>query len=284
MVVDAHNGLGLAIQRVGEYERVFGIRGVPLAISHMAKFKVLGGPARTTHIPGWGAIYLRPRTSDLAIFREIFVDGAYDPRRHCVADPIEERCSEVRARGGRPVIVDAGANVGLATVFLARSYPDADFVLIEPDRDNADVARKNTAHISSARVCVCALHNQSGRIVLNKASEHAANTTGGPLTEGSLVVEAVTMQDLLGERMQDLVLVKMDIEGAERAVFSKNADWLDAPSPVLLVEPHDGTINDRGSLGGLLARPHYREGKVLLNGSTLLLIPNKPSRLMKERS
>ena len=72
---------------------------------------------RQTTIPGWRKVFFRPKTSDLATFREIFVNGEYDVRRHKSLPLLVSHYDAIRKAGRRPLIVDAGANIGLATVF-----------------------------------------------------------------------------------------------------------------------------------------------------------------------
>jgi len=72
------------------------------------------------------------------------------------------------------------------------------------------------------------------------------------------LVESITMADVLKGRIEDLLLVKMDIEGAEREVLSRNNDWLKA-NPAIMIEPHDGLLQCGGSLAGLLTFEAYKE-------------------------
>ena len=89
---------------------------------------------------------------------------------------------------------------------------------------------------------------------------------------GAKLVETVTMADIVGDRSEDLLLVKMDIEGGERDVLSRGNDWLKA-GPVIMIEPHDGVFQASGSLAGLLAFESYREGTILVKGPTLMFVP-----------
>ncbi len=64
---------------------------------------------------------LRITTTDIAIYNQIFVSGEYDS---------DELPQEART------IVDLGANIGLATIFFALRYPNAEILSVEPDLDN----------------------------------------------------------------------------------------------------------------------------------------------------
>lgn len=274
MRISPASGLAIALIRVGEYLRVFGFKGLSLAFLHFVRLKLApAGKQIATNIPGWGRVLLRPKTSDLATFREIFINGEYDARRNGIMPFLQQRYAGIIAAGRVPLIVDAGANVGLATVFLTRFFPRADYLLIEANPDNAAAARANCAMHCAARVVEAALWDRSGTIYLSR-SEHASTNTVREHTEKAEdLVKTVTMDEVIAGREEDLFLVKMDIEGAEaRVLAADGAAWLKL-GPVVMIEPHDGVFNDRGSLAGLLAYDSYRNGKIILSGTTVLFVP-----------
>jgi FkbM family methyltransferase len=266
----------IAVQalRTAEYLNAFGWSGVLLSFQHFIKYKL---PGRRALSPTFASpeekVFLRPGTSDLSIFREIFVDAQYDFAEFTVSDRIKQRYDELLARGRRPLIVDAGANIGLASIFMARQFPEADFELIEADAANAAVARENTAHYKRMRLHTAALWHEHAQLsILPSEDCSTLRVKAGGANGGAKLVETVTMADIVGERSEDLLLVKMDIEGGERDVLSRNNDWLKA-NPVIMIEPHDGVFQASGSLAGLLAFDSYRDGSILVKGRTLMFMP-----------
>ena len=75
-------------------------------------------------------VYIRLGTSDLWVFREIFLDHEYEP---------------VKAAGlsDARVIVDLGSNIGLSVRYWRTLFPRARIVAVEPDAGNMAVCRKN---------------------------------------------------------------------------------------------------------------------------------------------
>jgi hypothetical protein len=73
-------------------------------------------------------IYLRVPSSDLDTFEQVFRNGEYD----------------FRASNPR-FIIDAGANVGLASILFASRYPSARIIAIEPEQSNFDLLKENVA-------------------------------------------------------------------------------------------------------------------------------------------
>ena len=74
-----------------------------------------------------GHLFLRPGTADQKLYDQIFVENEYDLD---LADP--------------SFIVDAGAYIGLSSIYFACKYPNATVVAIEPEESNFSVLLKNT--------------------------------------------------------------------------------------------------------------------------------------------
>jgi hypothetical protein len=86
-----------------------------------------------------GPVYFRAGESDVAGFRQVFQDRAYsrsDPR-------LSARYQSILKAGKIPTIVDAGANVGAASLWFLQQFPEAAVVAIEPEPGNLSVLRKN---------------------------------------------------------------------------------------------------------------------------------------------
>lgn len=122
--------------------------------------------------------------------------------------------------------MDLGANIGLATLYLATRAPEARFICVEPSPVNADLLRRNLTPLADAVVVEAAVTSESGNIAFNDTGP----TWGrGISRDGGLYVKAISMDDLLAryapERRVDLL--KIDIEGAEADLFSGPMAWLD---------------------------------------------------------
>src|ERR1700753_2878422 len=76
--------------------------------------------------------YFRPDTSDAAVINDVFVKGGYDLRKldrtakqHRHADVVAFLQGEQQRTGKRPLIVDAGANIGAAALQFLSFFSDA---------------------------------------------------------------------------------------------------------------------------------------------------------------
>lgn len=160
----------------------------------------------------------RVSTSDLEVFRQVFVNLDYQPV------------------GGleRPrLMIDCGANVGLTSVWFLSRYPELEVVAIEPDPGNAAIARKNLEPFGSRAMLVeRAVWSHATPLAIVRGAfgdgREWSLQTIAPTSEGSQDVVAIDLQSLVDELgIRSIDLLKMDIEGAEGAVFEDGTPgWL----------------------------------------------------------
>jgi FkbM family methyltransferase len=168
--------------------------------------------------PVWG----RGGTSDEWVWDQIFLKAELG-----VALPREPA-----------TIVDAGANVGYATLWFAARYPTARIACLEIDPDNAAMLRLNTSPISS-RVTVLEQGLWSGpaRLRIENPSGNTWSFRAVESADGPIV--ALGVRDLLDQLGLDrLGLLKVDIEGGEIEVLASAERWIDRVDAIM-VEPHD---------------------------------------------
>jgi FkbM family methyltransferase len=140
-------------------------------------------------------------------------------------------------RGDSPFILDAGANLGLATCYFKKCFPQAEVVAFEPDPRMQELFRRNMKAngFTNVRLECCALAGTPGRARLHGdlASEtpHALGNSlraGWGLqqpTSSGIDVETRTLSPFL-DRPVDLL--KLDIEGAELEVLREAEGRLQA--------------------------------------------------------
>ena len=178
-------------------------------------------------IPGLrGSLLLRGKTSDRLTFQKIFVDGEYD----------------IDLGFSPRSILDAGANVGYASIFFAQRYPEALIIAVEPEESNFRLLRHNTANYTNI-LCVqkalwprrtnLLIENSSGQpdAFWVRESDAAANGT----------IPTCTISDLLRDHRTDhFDLLKIDIEGAEKELFEEmtSSHWL-VMARAVIIETHD---------------------------------------------
>jgi FkbM family methyltransferase len=207
------------------YYSLFGVRGVFLG----AQARLLRTPIEVkVAAPGlMHPVRLRLRTTDVPLCREILIDAQYD----C------ELSMPPR------VIIDAGANVGLATVFYANRYPNSRIVAIEPELSNYEMLRKNIAHYPNVTPIHAALWKEERELDI---FDHGASTTFRTRETGESAsrqnrrsTRGVTLDKLMADLGIDYIdLLKVDVEGSEREIFAHSRHWIGKVG-VIAVEIHD---------------------------------------------
>lgn len=138
-------------------------------------------------------------------------------------------------------IVDAGANIGLASAYFASRYPEARILAIEPEAQNFELLLKNTAPYPNIQAVRAALWSESGVIGVVDSGTGAWGFRTEASSESLVAnsVRAATLDELLDEYGFDHVdLLKMDIEGAEVEVFADTSEWIDRVN-VVVAELHE---------------------------------------------
>jgi len=153
-----------------------------------------------------------------------------------------------RVVGRRPVLVDAGANIGLAALYWKLHYGDFIYLGFEPDPRVAACCRRNLESWGvGGRLLELALTSCEG-----KNSFLPDGADGGRLTGegvGPLEVEAGRLSQWLPDQVD---LLKIDIEGAEAEVLHDIAPRLSSIGS-LFVEWHQRPRQrDLGEFIGML--------------------------------
>jgi FkbM family methyltransferase len=189
------------------------------------------------HMQGMNApMVLRRGSSDLEVFRQIFIDKEYEPLLPMM------KASEVG------LVIDCGANVGYSSSYFLRRFPTCRVVAIEPDDANFEMLQLNVAQFGTrcstiragvwSHNCSLALRPspyRDGREWSHQVEQVADGTPGS--------LPALDLNSILslagGGRVS---LLKMDVEGSEVPIFSAAPiewlQWVDA----IAIELHDDTV------------------------------------------
>ena len=210
-----------------KYRRRFGqIAGFLLWFHLRQHLKRTKGTWHEVRVPGLAQVVtLRAGTSDVLAFIQLFVDGELDFQMP--EDPA--------------TIVDAGANIGLASLYFAHRFPKAKILALEVDQSNFELLVRNTKAYANVRCMKKALWSKQAQLhILNPTDEPWAFRVGEGASADHTFISAVGVQDLLTEFESGRIdLLKVDIEGAEREVFQNGTDkWIDRIG-VIAVELHD---------------------------------------------
>lgn len=210
------------------YQRIFGIRG-PIGI---AKGKLVGKPVllQAKEFGLKWPVFLRVPSSDVRVFQQIFIRNEY----------------KFDVNRNPEFIVDAGANIGLASVYFANQFPNARILAIEPEKENFEVLVKNVKPYPNVQPVLGALWSERvevevvdrgfgnwGFMIEAPSNSQVASNSNHQMVEGMTV-------DMILDRynIQKISILKLDIEGAELEVFRNSSSWIDRVDS-LIIELHE---------------------------------------------
>jgi FkbM family methyltransferase len=186
-------------------------------------------------LPGGKRFSFRPTLEDRQVCEQIFFNRDYATDQLQRSADIQKYYQSCES----PIIVDAGANIGAASVWFALTYPKATILALEPERANFEVLQANSAAFPSVVPINGAISATNGSLYLSDpgAGAWGFRTTNEP-DERSYRVDALTLEDLLAKATGTPFILKIDIEGAESDLFSRPPAVLDR-FPLLIIELHD---------------------------------------------
>lgn len=180
-------------------------------------------------------ILLRKGSSDLKVFRQIIINEEFKN----VVQLIRQHDIKIKN------VIDAGANIGLTTLYLKAHFPDAEVLCVEPDDSNQTqllqhITLNNLANVDLIRGGVWS-HNSWLNIdnTFRDGLEWSRRLQPTENERGSIPVYSIN--HILAEKQWESIdLLKMDIEGAEETVFSESSDltFLNK-TKVITIEIHD---------------------------------------------
>ena len=194
-------------------------------------------------------LLLRQSSSDTSVVGQIIIDNAFDINKLKRCAEIKAFLSNARKSGKRPLIVDAGANIGLASIYFSAQCRDAIIVAIEPEPSNFAMLLNNVQGLPVLPI-PCALAASPGKVrILDTGEGFWAFQTRAvsPGEESEDFVDCITIDEILDQHRDQFFpfIIKIDIEGAEKDLFEKNIDWIQQ-TPVIIVEPHDWMLPAQG--------------------------------------
>jgi FkbM family methyltransferase len=218
------------------------------------------------------SVRIHHRSTDADIFAvwQCFYKSQYElprPRWHPPAhrDAVQRGYEAIVAAGRTPLIVDCGAYIGVSSLWFAARYPDAYIVAVEPAPDNARLAREN-AQGHHIEVIEAGIGAEEATLALVDSGNGTMGYRTVDAGDALCQVAMVTLRSILSQKSESIYqpfILKIDIEGSEKALFAKTP-WTDFDRfPVIIVEEHDFMMPGR-STGSAFFEYHARRERDFL--------------------
>jgi FkbM family methyltransferase len=162
------------------------------------------------------------------------------------------------------VLIDAGANIGLFTLFALGHFPDCRVIAIEPFEENFACLRQNLADDSASEqrksAHMMALGGKTGMGSMVRVGTRSLDhvLSAGAIGTGGSVgvadgVEVVCLEDVIATAgVERIAFLKLDVEGSEKQIFEGVSDAALRRIDRIAAEYHDNLVP--GCLATLRAR------------------------------
>ena len=205
---------------------------------------------------------LRATPPDVRVFEQVYVD-----RLHEVDVPWEPK-----------LIVDAGAHIGCVTAALAAKFPQSTILALEPDSDNFGLLCENVTPYRNVVPIRAAVWHKPAVLLISNPESESWTFQMRPLSQGeSGTTIGLTVSELLKWSGMDIDILKLDVEGAEREIFSTagSEGWLEHVRQIR-VELHDRTVPGcELAMEKAIAEPEHRFSKSISGEYTILQRENR---------
>lgn len=171
---------------------------------------------------------LRTFKGDIDIFYEVFWKKTY-------AEHLSILKEEPK------IIVDLGAHIGITSTYLSLKYPDAKIYAVEASTENFELLKNNTKSFKNIECIHAAAYFEDGFVNFSN-NELSYNQR---ISKNGISTEAISIESLKTKfSLSDIDLMKIDIEGGEIELLSKNNSWLSSVENIIIEIHNPYTATD----------------------------------------
>jgi FkbM family methyltransferase len=163
-------------------------------------------------------VIFRYNSSDIDVFSQVFIADEYNPLT---------TIRDVK------LIVDCGANVGYSAAYFLSKFPEAYVIAVEPDTRNYELLKENLRNYGDRVAIICSAvwsHKVGLKVCIICSGEKSewATTVRECTYDEQADLEALDISTLLNQsNYDDIDILKIDIEGSEKILFSRNFEtWV----------------------------------------------------------
>jgi FkbM family methyltransferase len=204
------------------YFAKFGFRGIIFFL----KTLLYGNKIVTFFHPKYiQPIHLRNNSSDIQTFDQIFLHEEYRIDINFVPE----------------VIVDCGANIGLASAYFKNKFPDAKIISIEPEKSNYKILNDNIKNYNNIHCINSGIwYKPANLMITNVGSDNWGFIVEETGDINKNTIPAISIDEIIKQyNLQQIDILKIDIEGSEKELFESNFEnWL-PKTKIIIVELHD---------------------------------------------
>ncbi|RZJ43736.1 MAG: FkbM family methyltransferase [Chryseobacterium sp.] len=175
-------------------------------------------------------LYLRTFKGDIGVFYEVFWKKTY-----------EEHLSLLKKEP--EIIVDLGAHIGITSIYLSLKYPNAKIYAVEASAENFKLLKVNTISFKNIVCLNAAAYFEDGFVNFSN-DEISYNQK---ISEKGISTKAISIETLKQNfGIPHIDLMKIDIEGGEIDLLSKQNSWLSSVDNIIIEIHHPYNSSNLG--------------------------------------
>lgn len=158
------------------------------------------------------SVQLRVPSSDAEVFYQVFIEEEYARSIELIRERIQ--------LSDKPLLIDAGANIGLSALYFSTQLPACRLLLLEPFAGNVQAIHTHIRQNGlSARVLNAALWPRQAMLKVNTGFRDGKEWSITVQESGTGHIQGITPAILAGNEGEVIDILKVDIEGSEFSVF-----------------------------------------------------------------
>ena len=189
--------------------------------------------------------------NDLLTVHEVFSEENYNLKVFNNHKDILIEYHKILELKNLPLVIDCGSNIGSSSVYFNKIFPTSNILSIEPDKNSYEFSKKNIKFKNSLLINKAVNCEEKD---VNFFSDITDNRASRVTNRGGDIVKSITINDLINDlisKNNKPFLIKIDIEGFESMLFSKNYEWINE-FKVIIVEIHDWMLPKESNSFNLL--------------------------------
>ena len=199
-----------------------------------------------THCGQYRVFKHRGTKADCGVIKQIFVKKEYSLRKSKRQSDIIDSYNAILNQNKKPLIIDAGANIGASVLWFTDNFPNSHVIAFEPDSDNIKLLKKNTNGLDvDIREAAIGSVDDQVSIVDPGHGEWGYQTKNDP----NGLCNRQSVSRIISEKIEAgyvPFIFKIDIEGGEENLFEINTGWIDL-FPLIIIELHDWLIPNKNT-------------------------------------
>jgi FkbM family methyltransferase len=211
---------------------------------------------------------------DFTMVAQVFYYEDYSLEKFQRNNEINRYYKNILKQNLKPLIIDCGGHIGLATKYFSLIYPDSKLICIEPVINNFNQAKINNLQYHNVEFLNKAVGAEDGKgsIYNPKLGNNAYRINKNE--EGDINI--ISVNSILKNSEEDIIpfIIKIDIEGFENELFSKNTEWIDN-FPIIIIELHDWMLPKSSNSSNFLSSISKKNRDFLYSGENIFSIKNE---------